>query len=289
VAALALAACAADNDAPATPRDGRPQAAAQAVAPQPATPGRETITLDVAGRKVDMLVSRPALIRGVAIFGHGLGGAPGNYGRLFKALNDRGWLVVAPLNVDSLSYRGQRPRDERAAFSARIADQGAAAELGRRLAPGQPLVAVGHSFGALIASIKGGALANIAPARDPGVKAVLMFSSPGRIPGLSVPENFRSLAVPTMMVTGTQDVIPILLPDPRAHLTVVEGAPKGTATALVVRGGGHNMIERDSGPGRDTAVEAALDFLDAYGRGDTKALARVRALRSSDRVEVRRS
>lgn len=285
LAALALAACAGENGTNARPNTEQPAAI-------PAKPGRETVTVDVGGRQVEMLVSRPALIRGAAIFGHGLGGAPGNYPKLIAALNARGWLVVAPTHFDSLSRRDPVRLDDRilfTAFQARIDEQGAAATLAKREAPGLPLVAVGHSFGALFAAMKGGALANIAPqARDPDVRASLMFSSPGLIPGIAVPQNFASLQVPLMTVTGTNDRVGGFIPDPRAHLTAFEGAPAGRKLALIVQGGGHHIVERETGGARDRALEAALDFLDANGRADRAAAARLAALESDRTLEVRR-
>lgn len=285
LAALALAACAGESPSTSTAKATEPAAI-------PAKPGRETVTVDVGGRQMEVLVSRPALIRGAAIFGHGLGGAPGNYPKLIAALNERGWLVVAPTHFDSLARRDPVRLDDRilfTAFQARVDEQGAAARLAKREAPGLPLVAVGHSFGALFAAMKGGALAGLAPtARDPDVRASLMFSSPGRIPGVAVPQNFASMQVPLMTVTGTRDVVGGFIPDARAHLTAFEGAPAGRKLALIVQGGGHNLIERDAGPGRDRALEAALDFLDAHGRGDRAAAARLAALESNRAFEVRR-
>ena len=285
LAALALAACTGENMTQAALKSTQPTAI-------PAKPGREVVTVDVGGRQVEMLVSRPALIRGAAIFGHGLGGAPGNYPKLIAALNARGWLVVAPTHFDSLARRDPVRLDDRVlftAFQARIDEQGAAARLAKREAPGLPLVAVGHSFGALFATVKGGALAGLAPtARDGDVRAALMFSSPGRIPGVAVPQNFASLQVPLMTVTGTRDVVGGFIPDARAHLTAFEGAPAGRKLALIVGGGGHNLVERETGPGRDRALEAALDFLDANGRGDRAAAARLGALATDRALEVRR-
>lgn len=278
-AALALAACTADG-ASTTTRTAEARPAAEAA--------RETLTVDVDDRKVEMLVVRPANVRGVAVFGHGYGGAPANYPKLMAALAEHGWMVVAPLHVDSMRHRERTKYDQRGAFMTRVADQAAAAGLAGRLAPGQPLVAIGHSFGALLAAIQGGALGNVVPARNPDVRAVLMLSSPGRLPGLSEKANFASLAAPLMLVTGDKDIVPGFITDPAQHLLAYEGSTREDAIALVVRNGSHNIAERDSGAGRDRAMTATLDFLDAYGRGDAAARRRLAALRSDSALEVRR-
>lgn len=227
-------------------------------------------------------------MRGVALFGHGQGGHPSRYPQLLQALAAAGWLVVAPVHVDSLSHPRRAEFDQRAGFTARIADVAAAAKAAQRLAPGKPVVAVGHSYGSLLAAMQGGALSAMMPAREPAVRAVLAWSSPGRIPGLINPQSFATLAVPTMVVTGDADVVPGFVPDWRQHLAMFEGSPASDKYALVLRGGTHKLVIDGAGPAQSRAMAAALDFLAAYGRGDALAKARLARLRSDAAIDVRR-
>lgn len=240
------------------------------------------------GRTVDLVVLRPSRVRGVVLFGHGQGGQPSNYPRLMQALTGAGWLVVAPIHVDSLGHPRRAQFDQQAGFRARVADVAAAAKAAETLAPGKPLVAVGHSYGSLLAAMQGGALSAIIPARDARVRAVLAFSTPGRIPGLITPQSFTTLAVPTMVVTGDADTVPGFIPDWKQHLAMFDGSPVGDKYALVVRGGGHMLANNGTGPERDRAVAAGLDFLAAYGLGDAGAKARLASLRTNAGTEVRR-
>ncbi len=252
-------------------------------------PLRETITVSAqAGRTVDMTVIRPRSIRGVALFGHGQGGQASAYPALLDMLTDAGWLVIAPLHVDSQAHPRRADFDQRAGFAARVADVAAAATLARTLAPGKPVVAVGHSYGSLLAAMQGGALSAMIPARDVDVRAVLAFSTPGRIPGLITPQSFATLAVPTMVVTGDADVVPGFIPDWKQHLAMYEDSPAGDKYALVLAGGGHMLVKDGVGPARDATMAATLDFLAAYGLGDAVAKARLAGLRSTPALDVRR-
>lgn len=272
---LALAGCATERSVP-------PASRASVAATS------ETLTVVAEpGRSLDLVVMRPAGIRGVALFGHGQGGHASNYPALTKALADAGWLVVSPIHVDSRAHPRRADFDQRAGFIARVADVAAAAKAAETLAPGKPLVAVGHSYGALFAAMQGGASAMV-PAREAKIRAVLAFSSPGRIPGLITPQSYVSLGVPAMVVTGDADIVPGFVPDWKQHLAIYEDSPAGGKYALIVKGGGHMLVNEVSGVERDRAVAAGLDFLAAYGLGDRAARTRLDALRSTVGTEVRR-
>lgn len=274
-ATLALAGCAVD----------RPSAAVAV----PAAPASETVSVPAdATRLVDLLILRPAVVRGVALFGHGQGGQASNYPRLTRALTDAGWLVIAPLHVDSQAHPRRAQFDQPTGFAARVADVAAAAKMAETLAPGKPLVAVGHSYGSLLAAMQGGALSSRIPARNARVRAVLAFSTPGRIPGLITPQSFATLAVPTMVVTGDADTVPGFIPDWKQHLAMFDESPAGDKYALVLKGGGHMLAIDGAGPDRDRAMAASLDFLAAYGLRDPAAKARLTALRTTTRTDVRR-
>lgn len=252
-------------------------------------PASQVLTVDAEpGRTVDLVVLRPAVVRGVVLFGHAQGGDASRYKALGDALTGAGWLVIAPTHVDSLRHPRRAQFDQRTGFAARIADVAAAARAAHTLAPGKPIVAVGHSYGSLLAAMQGGALSATIPARDPDVRAVLAFSTPGRIPGLIGPQSYATLDVPTMVITGDADVVPGFVPDWTQHLAMFADSPAGDKYALIVKGGGHMLAIDGTGVEHDRAIAEGLDFLAAYGLGDRAAKARLGRLRSTAGMEVRR-
>lgn len=247
-------------------------------------PATSIETVQAAGRNVDIHVTRPARIRGVMLFGHGGGSEPSQYAALAAAFAQDGWLVLAPLHLDSRAHPNRVAYQDPKGFVARIADLEAAARLAQRLAPGKPLVAVGHSYGSLLAELRGGALAGMGPPPAVPVRAVLAFSSAGRLPGLIDANSYRGLVVPTMVVTGDADVVPGFVADWHQHLAAYEDSPAGDKYALVVAGGTHDGSVDVAGP----AFATARDFLAAYGLGDAAARKRLKRATSTAAVELRR-
>lgn len=252
----------------------------------------ETVALPVdATRAVEVTVLHPPREPvGVALFGHGLGGHVSNYPALTQGLVGAGWIVMAPMHVDSLRHPQREAFDMRASFGARLADWGVVGKLAEQAAPGMPVVAAGHSYGSLFAAMLGGALDKAAPVRNPAVKAVLACSTPGVIPGLVYPGAYASLAVPMMTVTGDKDVVEGFVADWRDHLVPFETSPAGGNVALVFAGGDHSLMggERPAGAQFPRAMAAAGDFLAAKAAGDAAAAGRLAGLVSGDGLEVRR-
>ncbi|HTU12330.1 MAG TPA: alpha/beta hydrolase [Allosphingosinicella sp.] len=256
---LALAGLPLPQD-PAAPAAG---ASAPERATIPATPARQ-VTIDV---------HAPAAPRAVVIFSHGGAGGPDHYPALFARLEAAGFAVLAPLHVDSRAHPDTARYTIQSAFPERIADLAAAAGYARTRWPGLKLVAMGHSYGSLFAQMQGGALDQIAPVRVPGLAAVVSFSSPGIIPGLIQPTAFAHLDVPTLLVTGTRDLVPGFVTDWRDHLASQRGAPAGDHYALVLPEADHFLaLARDSAR-FEAAMTAMLFYLDGYVFGDAAARA----------------
>lgn len=233
----------------------------------------DDIALTVGTRETRLFRTLPAKPRGVALFSTGHGSWPDRYAALTRHLAEQGWAVLSPLHVDSMRYPDRAKFTMQASFGERIADMGAAAAVAARAYPGLPVIAVGHSFGTLTALCLGGALSYIAPFRVPAVKAVLGFSTPGKIPGLIQPSAYASLAVPAMVVTGTADTVPGFVADPADHLFVGQTAGKAAYT-LIVKDGGHELVADATAMAR--VLPAADLFVAAYGRGDTAAAAKLK-------------
>lgn len=216
--------------------------------------------------------------RGVVLFSTGHGSWPEKYGRLTSLLAMDGWVVLAPLHVDSVRHPDRAKFTMQASFGERIADMSAAAAYAARTYPKLPVVAVGHSFGTLTSLCLGGALDYAGGFRDPAVRAVLGFSTPGRIPGLIQPTAYRSVAVPLMVVTGDADRVPGFVADPADHLLPAETADAPTYAWIGGRGG-HDLVAEDA---LLRVWPAARLFLAAQGSGDKRAAAKLDAWRPAD-------
>ncbi len=223
-------------------------------------------------RSTKLVAWTPPAVRGVALLSTGHGSWPERYQLLADALAEQGFAVFAPVHVDSMRYPERDKFTLEQGFPERLADMGATVAHAAKTHPGLPIIAVGHSFGTLTALCLGGALAYAGPFRNAAVKAVLGFSTPGRIPGLIQPSAYATLAVPTMIVTAADDVVPGFVTDPADHLFPVSGP--GKRYGLVLKDGGHELVA-GAKPAFGRAMDAARLFVDGYGLNDRAAVARL--------------
>jgi dienelactone hydrolase len=231
----------------------------------------------------------PKTVKGVVLFSTGHGSWPEKYDAVANAWKAAGFAVIAPVHVDSLHYPDRDKFTREASFGERIADMKAASAYAARIWPGKPLVAAGHSFGTLTALCLGGGLANLGIFRDPTVKAVLGFSSPGRIPGLIDLDAYAGDALPVMIVTGDQDTVPGLVTDWHDHLLPVQNSPAGNKLAVVFPKATHEMIGHPDDADFASAVSVSINFLKAYGLGDRKAMTMLNTTKGANGVSwVRR-
>lgn len=265
--------------------------AAQASAPvqQRAAPVAETVSVPSPdGRSVDMLVVAPAKPHGVILFSHGGNSAPSATQGVFAHLASEGFAVVAPTHTDSQSLPAERRTGLQEAFPTRTADMRVAAEFAAQRFAGLPQGAVGYSYGALSALVAGGALSPVVPGKINGLKAVVMFSSPGPIRGITdVPGALSQATVPVLMVTGTADTVPGFVTDARQHQVYFDGVPAGDATLLVVKDATHGFL-RGNEAGMEEVAPLVLDFLHSRLLGDSVAKARFGRAQATERVQVQR-
>jgi len=223
-----------------------------------------TVPLQVSPERATTLaVWEPAQVRGVVLFSTGHGSWPERYDALLQAWREAGFAVVAPLHVDSMKYPEREKFSPQRGFMERLSDMKAASAYAAAHWPGVPVAAAGHSYGTLISLALGGAMADMAPLRDPSVTAVMGYSSPGRIPGLVTPATYASVAVPVLIVTGDKDLVPGFVSDAKDHLYPVETAPAGDKFALVLAGGEHNLIGGESEAAYLRARDVGTAFLRA--------------------------
>lgn len=243
------------------------------------------ITLQVTPQRSTKLVTWvPAKVKGVVLFSTGHGSWPEKYDAVASAWQAAGFAVIAPVHVDSLHYPEREKFTRVASFGERIADVRAASAYAARTWPGKPVIAAGHSFGTLTALCLGGGLSNMGNFRDPTVKAVLGFSSPGRIPGLIGPDAYSADALPIMVITGDMDTVPGLVTDWHDHLFPVQSSPAGDKFAVVYAGAQHELIGHPDGPSYASAVATSIGFLQAYGLGNASARKAIAASATEDQV-----
>lgn len=230
-----------------------------AVALAPVAAHAQAVSIKVGDRDVGLTIVRPGTVKGVVLFSHAAGAAPSAYAALFDLWSRAGFMVVAPLHVDSRQHPRVADYTLQTAFPVRIADLTAAGAFIEKVAPGAPVAAAGHSYGSLNAMIRGGALQAMIQGRDPATRAVLAFSSPGIIPGLIGPGAFADLTAPLMMITGDRDIMPGFIPEASAHLVPFETSPAGDKYLWVGKGVDHFFGNAIIGAGKDPAQSAAFD------------------------------
>ena len=249
----------------------------------------EHVMLPADGRTIDMSIYRPVSAPLGAIFlSHGAGGSPARLELLIDRLRDAGFVVLAPLHGDSLLIPEDRREDLRTAMMTRIGDLQAVSAYSAQAFPDLPYGAVGHSYGSLIGLIGGGALQTMFDARVPQIEAVASFSSPGVIPGLTEPEGrLETVAVPTLMITGTADTVEPFALDPQSHATYFERQPAGERTLLVVDGASHDFVYGEEAH-YDETLDLLVTFLRAELLDDAAAATKLVGAQTGSGITIRR-
>ena len=222
------------------------------------------------GRPVPVRRWQPAgKPRGFMPFSHGANSSGAKYDRLCSALAAAGFVVAAPTHADSPDHPGggKIPREQ--GIPLRLADmRGLIAE---GVAAGLPIIVAGHSYGALIAQMLGGA----GGAADAAVKAVIAWSPPGPFPPAITADLWRTMARPMLVETGTADMLPMMAPTWDVHRVSHDVAP-GPGVLFVGEGVDHyfgNIIcrpERSEPPQEAQFADAlavTLAFADAVLAG----------------------
>lgn len=225
--------------------------------------------LPVAGRTLKVTHWEVAQPKAVILFSHGAGSWPERYEKLIGALTAQGYAVLAPLHGESMKVPEAERRSLQAVFGERIADMATLAGYAQQHYPGLPLIAGGHSYGTLFALMLGGALTYVADIRNPAVKAVFGFSSPGAIPNLINPIAYTSVKVPSLIITGEKDVVPGFVTDWHDHLLPFKGTPVTGSYALVIKAGLHDLVGGANSETYDVAQAVVQDFLARTVSGET--------------------
>ena len=253
----------------------------------------EALELSVTGRTADgrdvpltLMMPATAGQYPMIAFSHGAFASPTRYRAMLEPIAAAGYIVIAPMHVDSEEFdRDDKPsRDETwltrnedfelslnppAEVLAELSGAGFQVDTTR-------VIAMGHSYGALIAQLAGGALA-VEPdggsisRTDDSIDAVVGWSPPGPMPGFMKPEGWNTLADPSLTITGTADVMPGFIDDWTVHKASFDNAPAGARELWVGEGIDHyfgGIFGREK-PASDNdkvlfarAMATTLEFMD---------------------------
>lgn len=255
-----------------------------AVAPAP-----QTAELSLPAPDGRSILVRVAFVSGgtdalpLLLFSHGANSNAAKYDRATLAWAARGFVVAAPLHVDSPDHAGGGKVDPARGLALRLVDMAQIvdrvdaieAATGRRIDRSR-IIAAGHSYGALVAQVLGGARMANAPAgdaaRDRRIVGIVALSPPGPIASYIEAAGWSRIAVPMFVQTGTNDVLPGIAPTWQAHTASFDAATTSPRILFVGRGVDHyfgNIIGRpervapDQSAAFDCAIAASSAFIDA--------------------------
>ncbi|MDF0582642.1 alpha/beta hydrolase family protein [Bradyrhizobium yuanmingense] len=239
------------------------------------------------------------------IFSHGMGGSRNGYTYLAArwAAHGIASLHVQHIGSDSSLWRGN-PFELVGRLQAATRDDEAAARVGDiRFALDQMLLfatgpyarfidmrriaVAGHSYGANTALLTVGARVvrdgRWLDFRDRRFKAAIVISAPPFYGEKDLPSVLANIAVPTLHVTATQDVIKIpgFYSAARDRVAIFEAIANRRKLLVMFQGGSHSIFTDRAltgGPGlnpkvKESTGDLTLAFLDYAFAGDSKALA----------------
>ena len=235
------------------------------------------------------------------VFSHGIGGSRRGYSYLGAHWSAQGYASLHVQHVGSdrqlwsgnpfgLVGRLQGAAQEREAIArvrdVRFAlDQLLQSEQGA-LIDAERIVAAGHSYGANTTMLLAGAhIARQAEAgalRDPRIKAAILISAPPFYGEADTTAIMRAIAIPTLHITATEDIIriPGYYSDAGDRLALFEAAGSATKALAVFEGGSHSIFTDRDGTGGMTlnprvkaaTQELSLAFLRRVFEGQDEGL-----------------
>lgn len=208
----------------------------------------------------------------LAIVSHGAFASDQDYDEIAKPLADLGYIVAIPTHTDSTSHPSTGTFEITKHTDYRLEDHNLILEhFSEMQGADTQWVAVGHSFGAMIAANFGGATPDesLVSSAALGLPShVIALSPPSEVPNTFPSESFSNLKSPTLLVTGTTDLVPTMIDNWEEHLALYKGAPKGLVKAIVFDEQNHyfnglygRIIKRDREPADDDLITLMTSFL----------------------------
>lgn len=248
---------------------------AQAKCPQFAVAATETSLAASGGRAVPVTIIAPTR-RGrypLIAFSHGNFAAPSRYRAMLDPIAAAGYVIVAPLHVDSELMPHDKPPSPATVWQTRNEDLALALAASPPGADRRRRGVMGHSFGALNAQVAAGAVPASPPPSRPAAlpQTLVAWSPPGPIPGLIEPGGWSSIATPALTITGTADVMPGFIDKWELHRVAHDQTPNGKRWLWVGNGINHyfgGMFGREKPASADDkrlfdrAVAVTVAFLD---------------------------
>ncbi|MCM8558254.1 serine aminopeptidase domain-containing protein [Sphingomicrobium sediminis] len=246
--------------------------------------------LDVEGRAVEILVWEPGdEAEAVILFGHGHGADPASYELLASYWADAGYLVYAPMAVDSHVHPDRADYDMQSGFIARVQDLQATRGMIDETHADLPVILAGHSFGSFMSLLGGGATTMyVPPLEGPPVAGIIAFSTAGKLPQLMGVGAYADLDEPLLLITGTEDLVPGFVPEWTDHRVSFDSAPAGDKMLVIVNEGTHDLVRFDDESLAETLLPMTRDFIAAHALGSTEASEALAKQQSDDMVTIER-
>lgn len=207
----------------------------------------------------------------LVIISHGAFAGSHDYDAVAMPFVEQGYHVAIPVHPDSKSHPIHASFSPKDYTKLRIEDhQLIMKHVANSNSENIEWVSLGHSYGAMIATIFAGASSNDNLLSESALglpSHAIALSPPGAIPTLFSREQFAKLESPTLIITGTEDIVPNMIEDWEDHLDLYRGAPKGKATALVFDGQDHyfnGLYGRPTGRAHEPADEMLVSLMLAF-------------------------
>lgn len=235
----------------------------------------ETSLTAPGGRMVPVTIigpARPGRYPLIA-FSHGNFAAPSRYRAMLDPIAAAGYVIVAPMHVDSELMPRDKPPSQAFVWQTRNEDLALALAATPPNADRRRRAAMGHSYGALNAQVAAGAVPANPPASRPArlPQTLVAWSPPGPFPGLIEASGWSTITTPSLTITGTSDILPGFIDKWELHRAGYDNTPRGKRWLWVGTGINHyfgGMFGREKPPSAedkrlfDRAIATTIAFLD---------------------------
>lgn len=222
------------------------------------------------------------------IFSHGNFSSPDRYRKMLSPIAEAGYIIAAPTHLDAEILKldpKPAPGQVWANRNAEIATLASIPEPVRKALERRDTVirkdklgVMGHSYGALIAQLAAGAIATDPDGTSPnrkisGVAALVAWSPPGPIANMINAEGWSHIALPSLTITGTADILPGFIDDWELHKVAHNVTPAGQRWLWVGEDVNHyfdgmfgrpGSLRREIADRFDHAVATTIQFLDSH-------------------------